>query len=106
MRAIGQFTPANAGESEVYGFDFAKDLPEGDSISTVTFGIAVVSGTDPDPASHLTGQPSVSGTQTLQRVQDLIAGVIYTLEATVVTTMGNTLVLWAPIICQPFSPRF
>lgn len=105
MRAMGQFTPANSGESQVYGFDFAKDLPAGDSINGVTFGMSVVGGYDPAPQSHLINDPSISGTQVLQRVANLIAGVIYTLQATVTTAEGNTLVLWAPLACQQMGAQ-
>lgn len=105
MRATGQFTPANAGESQVYGFDFDKDLPAGDSIDGVTFGLGVAAGYDPAPQSHLINDPSISGTQVLQRVQGLVAGAIYTLQATVVTAQGNALVLWAPLVCQQMGAQ-
>ncbi len=104
-QAIGDFAPPpNPAESELYSFDFVNDLTPGDSIvasPAPVWACAVVAGTDPDPASRLVGDPTTFGTTTTQRGAGFLPGVRYVLSATVKTAMGNTLVLWAYLYCEP-----
>lgn len=107
MKAQGQLSPSNPGENEVYAFDFVNDLLPGEALSGITtWSIAVVSGVDADPTSHLSGAPLVSGTESSQRIAGLLGSVVYVIAATVQTTFGNTLELWAFLPCYPLGvPR-
>ncbi len=99
MRVLQNFDPAEAGESEVFAFDFAKDLTPGEAISTTSWSLSVMDGKDSAPASRLSGLAQVLGTQSQQRIANLVSGVTYKVTATVVTTSGNTLKLWSVIVC-------
>lgn len=100
MRARGNFTPMNPGESEVFGLDFALDLPAGDAMGTGTpvVTLLVLTGVDPDSEGRLDGDPEVSGTVVSQRVTNPVA-CVYGLQINIVTHLGNDLILWAPIAC-------
>lgn len=90
----------NTGESEVFGLDFVNDLPTGDSLTSVVFTIAVVSGTDATPSSRLDGSPGISGTTAIQRISDLLPNVNYVLVAIAETALGNTLILYSRVRCM------
>lgn len=102
--AVGQFSEQNPGESEVFSLDFVYDLAPGDAIDPNTppvWTVGVAKGSDPDPQSHLTGDPQIQGTKALTRIQGLLVDVTYTLTARVVTLAGDTLELWAFLPCVP-----
>lgn len=94
------FSPADPVENEVYGFDFRKDLASGETLSSATFVLSVIDGTDASPGSRLTGIPTISGTQAWQKLTGLLAGTSYRLEAVVITNQGNTKALWSRIECK------
>jgi hypothetical protein len=111
MYAGYDFDPSDAGENEYYGLDFSYDLAAlypGEYIISVIFYIGVVSGIDATPSTHLTGMPFVmvnpstnTGVVTLavQQVTALLPGVVYWLQAKVVTNAGNDLRLWSKVSC-------
>lgn len=102
-QAQGQFSPINVGESEVFGLNFALDLPTGDSISSVSSLVltqAGGTGNDPNPSSRLDGGPSIIGGNTIaQRITGPVAAVVYKLNVYISTVQGNVLELWAYIPC-------
>jgi hypothetical protein len=93
------FSPMDVGENEVFGLDFINDLPTGDSILSSSFTLIVDQGIDSNPSAHLNGAPGVGGTIALQRISGLLGGVNYLLQATVLTTLGNTISLNSFIRC-------
>ena len=100
MSYLGRdFDPIVPGESEIFTIDFVNDLPEDDEINTVTFAIAVVTGTDASASTRLIGSPTILDTTVLHRVGDCVANVVYRLTATVTTTHSNTLKLYSHINC-------
>ena len=106
MRAVGDWEAINPGESDVRGFDFVKDLRPGDSIldnTKVSFALTVApnGGTDPTPQSHVTGPPTLTGTIALQRFAGTLPFVLYIATATVITVLGDTLILWTYLPSYP-----
>lgn len=91
------FSPSDPSESEVYSFDFSRDLGANETISTAVWSIAVVVGTDANAANRLSGAPVNSGQITSQRVAGLLAGVVYQLRARVTTSAGNIVSLWSNV---------
>ena len=95
------FSPADNSDSELYALDFVNDLPAGDSIIGGALTLTVYRGTDADPSSRLAGGFSVDGTKVIQRIRNLTAGVIYTLQIVVTTQQGNSISLFSHIPCEP-----
>lgn len=96
------FMPADADESEPFGFDFIEDFDDGEFITgTPTFTLVVARGTDADPSSHLIGTPVVlNATQTAITIAGLLENVLYTIKCVVVTSFGRTKTLWSHIPCE------
>lgn len=97
MRIGTPFTPMDPNESEVLGFDFSPELAAGETILTAQWTLSTISGTDANPASHLSGAALIDGYRTTQRVTGLAAGATYRVLARVTTSAGNTLSLWSSI---------
>lgn len=97
---VGEFQPADEAESEVFAFDFRRDLAPGEALTAVQFQLSVIDGTDATVASRLIGPAIVSGTQARQRIGTLVDGVTYKVQAIVSTTQGNTKSLWGRVTCK------
>lgn len=103
MLSQGQFSPANTGEKDVFGFDFVNDLA-GDTISSLqTLQFTVQTGSDAAVASRLIGAAQVSGTKVLQTIANLQPGVVYKLAIWINTGNGRILDLWNYLPCQPIG---
>jgi hypothetical protein len=100
---LPDFDPIDPGESEILGFDFADVLATGETPSSTSWAIQTSVGTDSSASSRLIGSASVVGTISQQRVGNCLAGVKYTLVASVVTSAGNTLSLWSHLACNRLS---
>lgn len=100
-RAAQDFSPLDpaALETATFTFDFTRMLGTGETISTSTWSIAALTGFDSTPASRLIGVSSISGTQVLQRIGTCIAGETYRITATITTSAGQTLTLYAHCPC-------
>lgn len=99
MQLTQTWTQIRPDETDVLGFDFTKDLL-GASIESTQWNCTVVSGCDPTPQNRLVGSPSINGNISQQFVAGMLAGVIYDLEAIVVTSDGRTLSLDSTIECD------
>jgi hypothetical protein len=71
-------------------FDFISSIPRGVSITSATVECSVYSGVDSDAADMIVGEATVRGTKVIQRVGGGVAGVLYRLDCTVVTSGGST----------------
>ena len=94
------FDPAQPAETDFFGFDFVKDLEEGELILSATFALAVVSGTDNAVADRMVGDAKILDTKCSQKISGLVAGVNYRIEATVTTNEERVLKLWSHIECR------
>lgn len=80
------------GEAFACAFDFARELVEGESITgSPQVAVAVVRGTDSEPAAIKSGNPVIEGGRVLQRLVGGVAGVTYSLTCLATTSEGNTL---------------
>ena len=105
MQITPPWTYIRPDETDILGLDFKKDLL-GATIVSTTWTCRVVSGEDATPSSRLAGLPSVNGTISQQKVTGMLVGVIYDLEALVVTSDGRTLSLDSTIECQNFFREY
>src|SRR5690242_6777600 len=99
MFAGTDFRDANLEEEEPFAFNFVRDLAAGEQLSTTTWTISLIAGKDPDPNSHLIGQPRVQGTMSVQKIGGLMPGCRYLLVATVVTDKDNSKVMYSHVAC-------
>ena len=99
----GRFSTLDTSESKVRSFDFTNMLTQpGEAIlGAATWSIAVLDGMDAAPNSRLLGSSSTSGNITSQQIGGMLPNVEYMLTATVKTTAGETLTLFAEQYCVP-----
>jgi|KBSMisStaDraftv2_1062788.scaffolds.fasta_scaffold00048_28 hypothetical protein len=102
------FSPVEQAESLIYGLDFVNDMREGEALTGAVWEVIVRDGIDPDPNSHLVGDPvlvvpegTTMQTATTQRIEGLLPDVTYTVRAVVTTSMDNKLSLWSHIQGEP-----
>ena len=84
-------------ENEQFTFDFSPVMATGETISSASTTVQVVSGTDSNPNDILVGTPVASGQQVAQRIYNGLDGVIYRIEVTILTSLANTYVLVADL---------
>lgn len=78
-------------ESLVRGVDFSSYLSSGETLSSITVTATCYSGNvDPNPKAILSGPPTISPTQALQRIAGGLPGSAYRLAFVVHTSLGNT----------------
>jgi hypothetical protein len=96
------FHPSDVGESEVYTFDFVKDLADGDIIVEATWHCTVAADSevaDAAAADHVALPATFEGTKTMQQVSGLVDGVKYVLQAVIGSEQGETKSLWSHVKC-------
>ena len=76
-------------ENEQFTFDYSPVLGTTETISSATCTVEVKEGTDPSPSSIKSGSPAISGSTVTQRILGGLDGVIYRLEMTATTSVGN-----------------
>lgn len=91
------FSTRHPGESEPLGFDFTARLASGETVDSGTVTAAVVDGTDPDVGTLFTGAASINAGIILRRMEGGVDGVTYKITASVVTSLGNTLIACATV---------
>ena len=109
MAYVGRdFTPAQPTESREYGLDFVHEMTEGETLTGATWELIVRRGEDPDPASHLLGDPilvtpdgTTLQTATKQRIANILPDVLYTVNVTVTTSKGNTVSNFTHLAGEP-----
>lgn len=102
------FDPSDTGEAETYGFDYGAILAAGETIASVVWTCAVISGSDSIPMSRLNGSPNIiaspstgaASAATTQSVSTMLPGVQYRLQALVTTSLGQKLSLWSHVQCN------
>lgn len=100
------FPMVDQGERWLYGFDLSPALSVGEHITSVTFALTLVSGTDTavsnNPAARFIGPPVISGatvkqlTAWPQPLPDL-TGNIYILNATARTSFNQSIPTWSRV---------
>lgn len=89
-----QLQPKASGDTRREVFDFISKLSSGETISGVPVVTCTVwSGVDASPSSVVSGYATASGAKVTQTLTGGVAGVIYKLVCTAVTSLGQTLTL-------------
>lgn len=104
------FSPLDPNETVTNTFDLAPWLPTGVTIVSISsVSCAVYQGTDAGAASRIVGSPSLAASPStgaansavlFQVGNSPIAGVTYRLQATIITSDGQTLNPWAHQACS------
>lgn len=84
-------------ENEQFTFDFSTVMASGETITSATSTVQVISGDDSNPNDILVGTPVANGQQVAQRIYNGLDGVIYRIEITVLTSLANTYALVADL---------
>lgn len=88
-----EFSSKAVGETEFVGFNFQPRLANGGgAIQSAAFAVAVLSGTDPSPATMKIGTPLIEGFVVKQLLGGGVAGVLYRVTVTVTTTNGQVMI--------------
>jgi len=85
MQTIG---PLEVGEIKDVRFDFSTEAASSTTLSAPTVTCAVLDGTDASPSAVLSGSPTVSGKEVVQRIQPGVVGCTYKLNAFVSDSSG------------------
>jgi len=91
------FSPKDPAEAIFYGIDFAALLATGETISSATVALRVTKGTDLAPAAMLSGSAVIDGSAVKQKLTGGVAGAVYQLGISIVTSNGQTFVEAAPL---------
>lgn len=97
------FSPKLQGATIALPFDFTSQLPSGTTISSSSVAAAVYSGVDASPSSIISGSSSASGAVVTQNITAGVAGVIYFLTCTAITSGGLTLQLAGYLAVLPLA---
>lgn len=117
MRTEKDFSPADPGELEPYGFDFITHIGPSETIVSADWEIEALDDMlldgytlDPDANSRLVGFPSVDippggsrVTRAVHQLSGLQPGNTYRLLARATTDAGNNPSLWAHVTCEPLT---
>lgn len=112
-RTSEDFSNIDVGEQKNFSYGFGpqgqlnRPLAVGETISSVSFQMFVISGTDPTPSARLLGTPIVQpdGITVTQKVGNCIAKVIYLIVATALTNapQSQTLICYSHFQCNAIS---
>lgn len=109
------YDPIEAGETDVFSLEFTDDLKSGRTIGAPVWSCIVIRtdvGATPDnsPSARIDGVATISTsikpisgalrTFANQKVNGMIAGNLYALQATVTTSDGCTLQRYSRVYCQ------
>lgn len=95
VRHVGRviLDPSKLGEAAIVPFDFISGLGVNEVLVSASTIAILNSGTDPSPQSIISAPATIGGTIAFQQVTPTILGNIYDLKCTVLTSLGNILVL-------------
>ena len=105
-RATSDFSPIDAGETGNFTFSFvpqtgASWLGSGEVITgVVSWTLASKLNIDRTPSTRLIGSPVFTTTTTTQAIGNCIAGEIYLVTATVLTSANQQLLLYCDLRCK------
>jgi hypothetical protein len=96
---------ATPGETDFYSIDFARDIPTGDVITSVSTALTVHYGTDAAPSSSIIGPPTYAGSVVTQIIGGAYpAGLqparTYNLILTATTANGYVVVKFGRVNCE------
>jgi len=98
------FPPKRPGEKRIASVDFAPELPDGVTVSSVEpWQISVHRGYDANPSDVLSGSPSQAGTEALHMLIGGVTGTMYRIVA--VATLSDTQRIEIPVLL-PVSDLF
>ena len=93
--------PKFQSSSVLYSWDFTSLLQFSEIIGSAFIDVSVYSGTDPIPYIILSGLPSISGNVVSQLITGGVEGVIYNVDCSAVTSLGQTLIISSYISIIP-----
>lgn len=101
MPYVGKdFSPTDVGESEVYSFDFSRDLNNGETIASAVWTCTDTLRKDGAPATRLIGSSATSGNIVSHRLANMVNGANYLLVCKITTSQSNVKSLWSHVKVQ------
>lgn len=102
-RTSKDFSAIDVGEQKNFSYGFGpqgqanRPLAVGEIITSVTFQIFLLAGTDPTPMARLLGLSTVQldGITVTQKVGNCVAGAVYLIAATALTNVPGSQILVA-----------
>jgi hypothetical protein len=91
------FSPKDPSETIYYGVDFNPLLDAGETVSSATASIRVLSGTDATPSAMLSGSVVINAGVVSQLIIGGVVGCVYQFSLSAVTSGGQTFIESAPI---------
>lgn len=98
--SLETFSPKDSGEGIFYGIDFAALLDIGETISSATASVRVLTGTDPAANDMRSGTPVIGGSIVSQKIIGGVPGCIYRIGITILTSAGQTFIEGADLLCE------
>lgn len=86
------FAPKRAAETEIFTVDFVNKLLPGETITSATWSVTAVAGTDPNPSAMIQASAAINGSAVSQIITGGVPGVRYAPICTA-HTATQTLVL-------------
>lgn len=97
------FTMADLGSTVTYYFDFTPSLATGETIVSASWTCTTAADSQVQDASapfRVSGSATVNGAVVGQKFTGYLSGVKYLVEATAVTSLGNTITCWSHFYCD------
>lgn len=82
------FSVMRVGEVLPKGFDLARNLTGGVSISSAVFSVRVLRGSNADPSAMVSGSAIINGSKVANKIAAQVVG-YYGIKATITTSDGN-----------------
>jgi hypothetical protein len=86
-------------EQDIYSFDFTARLAAGEGLTSSSWQMSLVTGTDPNPSGHLIGPSTFTGNISSQIIGGLFGGREYLIICTITTDFDRTLTAFSHVQC-------
>ena len=87
--SIPKFSSKDPEEIIELGFEFAAIIEAAETITSASFDVSVLSGSDATPTAMLYGSPIIAGTVVSHKISGGVDGCTYRIECTANTSANN-----------------
>lgn len=100
--ASSDFPPCDAGDQDIYSFDFTSRLQSGETLlGAGIWSINVITGNDPNPNSHILAGPTLTGNVTTCMLGGFLASRKYQIIVQQTTSLGRIAFAYSHVTCNP-----
>lgn len=94
MKAFDPKLPAG---QEIFAFDFVKALSTGETITSASWAVTVLSGTDAAASTMASGPVTIAGSKVSQLIINGVSGVRYLIECIATTSLTQRIPAYASL---------